>query len=367
MCISHAHAMKKNTKTHSLKTVEPFSLCFTKDGTQVVFMSDKKECLKVCSTKPFGFKKDHDLYGSIIALANKTIVVSVDAYSIQIRKLDTCKLVCELKKMYPFQGDMNHDETIFFHITKGFAYNLNLQTFQQSNINLYNKSGHIEIINCAYGDPYTYIKAHPKENKFVTSSQKGIIALWSFDDKLTYKCINTLPNKHQRKVTCITFNHDGTIVLTGFKDGIIHLYNTHDATHKETLIGHTKKINSLHCSPNGQYVVSGSNDCTARIWKLNSQRLHPQRLHSQNPCIMTIPNTSYCKVLNTRFLNNQQVVIYKGNGPLYPKKEDIKLIEQEKQSLTYKNISNPKSERFDFLQTTQPMFVIIANLTNKHV
>ncbi len=35
-----------------------------------------------------------------------------------------------------------------------------------------------------------------------------------------------------------------------------------------TLVNHTKNINSVYCSKNNKIILSGSSDCTIKVWNI---------------------------------------------------------------------------------------------------
>ena len=67
-------------------------------------------------------------------------------------------------------------------------------------------------------------------------------------------------------------------------------------------IGHTNHITSAHFSPNGKYVVTGSNDWTAKIWEAASGKLlntlegHTVQFSPDGKYIVTIPHVGTGKI-----------------------------------------------------------------------
>src|ERR1700733_14039041 len=68
-------------------------------------------------------------------------------------------------------------------------------------------------------------------------------------------------------VPSIAFSPDGQHIVSGSDDGTIRVWN---ALTGETLAGpfrgHTDRVRSVAFSPDGQHIVSGSNDWTIRVW-----------------------------------------------------------------------------------------------------
>ena len=68
-------------------------------------------------------------------------------------------------------------------------------------------------------------------------------------------------------VHCLSFSRDGSLLATGSKDGLLHLWDVQTWTHKQDPIaGHEEAISCIAFSPNGIQIATGSSDKTVRLW-----------------------------------------------------------------------------------------------------
>ena len=76
--------------------------------------------------------------------------------------------------------------------------------------------------------------------------------------------------KHEFTVTSVAVSPDSTLALTGSEDCTARLWET--ITGKELLIlrGHEERIKSVAFSPCGNFIVTGSVDRTARVWDIRT-------------------------------------------------------------------------------------------------
>jgi WD40 repeat protein len=51
------------------------------------------------------------------------------------------------------------------------------------------------------------------------------------------------------------------------------VWDTVSGAHKHALMGHTEPISSVAFSPDGSQIISGSGDCTVRVWDAGSRSL----------------------------------------------------------------------------------------------
>ena len=71
---------------------------------------------------------------------------------------------------------------------------------------------------------------------------------------------------HDQGVTSVAFSPDGKYVVSGSDDGTARVWEA--ATGREVArMTHDRCMTSVAFSPDGKYVVSGSYDSTARAWR----------------------------------------------------------------------------------------------------
>ncbi|EIM83885.1 WD40 repeat-like protein [Stereum hirsutum FP-91666 SS1] len=80
--------------------------------------------------------------------------------------------------------------------------------------------------------------------------------------------------KHIPYCNSLALSHDGRFVASGHEDGVIILWSTQtDDIVSGPLKGHTRRVNDIAFSPKDERIVTGSSDCTARIWDCTNQKL----------------------------------------------------------------------------------------------
>ena len=97
----------------------------------------------------------------------------------------------------------------------------------------------------------------------ITSSPKGLQIAYSIDNIVhIYNTtpsflINTL-NDHMAPITCIVYNHKGTIIATGSKDNTIKLWDTSTYKLITTFLHKINNIKTLTFYPDDTHLISGS-------------------------------------------------------------------------------------------------------------
>ena len=84
--------------------------------------------------------------------------------------------------------------------------------------------------------------------------------------------INTLTG-HTRWVDSVSFSPDGNTLASGSGDDTVRLWNVETGNLINTLTGHTHWARSVSFSPDGNTLASGSGDDTVRLWDISTGNL----------------------------------------------------------------------------------------------
>ena len=124
----------------------------------------------------------------------------------------------------------------------------------------------------AHSAPHIYISALPMSPsgsliaEMYSGHITGVVSL-ERGKQLQWPSINSVLQGHAEGVTSVAFSPDGKYIVSGSEDTTIRMWDAQ--TGKLVLDpfeGHTDDVNSVAFSPDGKYIVSGSWDKTIRLW-----------------------------------------------------------------------------------------------------
>ncbi|MBD2042928.1 GUN4 domain-containing protein [Microcoleus sp. FACHB-672] len=103
----------------------------------------------------------------------------------------------------------------------------------------------------------------------------------NFKIQISYKTIELVEHGypkttftgHSRKVTCVAISPDGQTLISGSEDQTLKVWDLHTGKLITTLTGHLGEVTCVAISPDGQTLVSGSDDCTLIVWDLHTGEL----------------------------------------------------------------------------------------------
>lgn len=191
-------------------------------------------------------------------------------------------------------------------------FNLLASAGWDNSINFYSGENTLQLvysIKDAHRAPINALKYSKQGNLLASASNDLVINVYDS----TYKKIKMLvaSNGHEANISALTFDNSGKVIFSGDDAGKIHVWsletqkivrslqnpvainsiamsndprtifvagqeptirviNVANNQTQRSFIGHTDVVNAIEISPNQKYLLSGSNDKSARIWDIKT-------------------------------------------------------------------------------------------------
>ena len=144
---------------------------------------------------------------------------------------------------------------------------------------------------------------------------RGIIIL----DAITGTCLCTL-TEHTSRVRSLVFSSDGSSLVSGNADKIVHLWDVQTGGVIRSFYGHTEVVSSVSISPDQTTIASGSADTTIHLWNAQTGECrHVIKAHTLSVrCVSFSPidsqllmSVSEDNIVQQWYINGHQI------GPAY--------------------------------------------------
>jgi WD40 repeat protein len=125
----------------------------------------------------------------------------------------------------------------------------------------------------------------PNQNILISGSSDWTIKIWDLN---TNQVIKTLEG-HQGSIRALAVSGDGHTLVSGSTDGTVKVWDLRTLSLQHTLVGHTNLVRTVAISPDGQIVASGSWDKTIKLWALSPQKIansENNQSQSNSPVLM---------------------------------------------------------------------------------
>lgn len=145
------------------------------------------------------------------------------------------------------------------------------------------KDGFLRIWDIEKGELIFEVLAHPAPLKSVrvspdgdflaTCSEDSTIKIWH-KKRYNHFSEHVTLEGHSKTVECLTFSHDGQYLVSGGWDRKVILWDWQGEKAIWVKDNHVSVVNDVEFSPDDKYILSGSSDDTILEWEVSTGNLH---------------------------------------------------------------------------------------------
>lgn len=251
-------ARSDRVKSVDLHPTEPWMLASLYNGNVHVWNTESQQLVKsfeVC---------DLPVRAARFVARKNWVVSGSDDMHVRVFNYNT------LERVHQFEAHSDYVRCIAVHPTQPFI----LTCSDDMTIKLWNwdKKWSCQQTFDGHSHYVMQIVINPKDNNtFASASLDRTLKVWQLG--------STQPNftleGHQRGVNCVDYYHGGDkpYLISGADDSLVKIWDYQNKTCVQTLEGHSQNVSAVCFHPELPIIMTGSEDCTVRVWHANTYRL----------------------------------------------------------------------------------------------
>ncbi|KAK3858973.1 hypothetical protein Pcinc_034864 [Petrolisthes cinctipes] len=272
-------ARSDRVKSVDLHPTEPWMLASLYNGNVHVWNIESQQLIKsfeVC---------DMPVRASRFVARKNWVVTGSDDMQVRVYNYNT------LERVHQFEAHSDYVRCIAVHPTQPFI----LTCSDDMTIKLWNweKKWSCQQMFEGHSHYVMQIVINPKDNNtFASASLDRLVKVWQLGSPQP----NFTLEGHQRGVNCVDYYHGGDkpYLISGADDSLVKIWDYQNKTCVQTLEGHSQNVSSVSFHPELPIILTGSEDCTVRVWHANTYRLENTLNYGLDRvwCICSLPGSN---------------------------------------------------------------------------
>ncbi|KAF9270396.1 WD40 repeat-containing protein [Marasmius fiardii PR-910] len=175
----------------------------------------------------------------------------------------------------------------------------------------------------AHSDPVTAVSFNHDGTLIVSCSMDGLIRIWDSDSG---QCLKTIVDDDNPICSHVKFSANSRFVLVSTQDSTIRLWDYHSSRCVKTYTGHTNRVYCLCACFSGsktstKYIVSGSEDNKAYIWNLQTRKIF-QVLEGHRDVVLAVATHPTIEIIATASMEKDPSIrLWWPDGIVIPNQE----------------------------------------------